>query len=199
MWIDSILKSRDITLPTKVHLVKAMVFPVVIYVCEENYNTLATWCRELTHLKILWCWERLRARGEGDGRGWDGWMASPTQWTWVWVSSNHLILCCPLLLLPSIFPSIRVFSNESALCIRWSRFWSFSSTSVLPVNIQDWFPLGWTGWISLQSKGLSRVFSTPQFKSINSSALSFLWRGSLGAPWAASRESSLLIRLERGS
>ena len=48
------------------------------------------------------------------------------------------------------------------------------STSVLPMNIQDWFPLGWTGWISLQSKGLSRVFSTPQFKSINSSALSFL-------------------------
>ena len=47
-------------------------------------NTLATWCEELTHLKRPWCWERLRA-GEGDNRGWDGWMASPTQWTWVWV------------------------------------------------------------------------------------------------------------------
>ena len=49
-----------------------------------------------------------------------------------------------------------------------------ASASVLPMNIQDWFPLGWTGWISLQSKGLSRVFSTPHFKSINSSVLSFL-------------------------
>ena len=67
-----------------------------------------------------------------------------------------------LLLLPSIFPSIRVFSNESVLCMRWPKYWSFSfSISVLPMNIQDWFPLGWTGWISLQSKGLSRVlFST---------------------------------------
>ena len=72
--------------------------------------------------------------------------------------SNHLILCHPLLLLPSIFPSIRVFSNESALCIRWRKYWSFSFNIVLPMNIQDWFPLGWTGWISLQSKGLLRVF-----------------------------------------
>ena len=52
-----------------------------------NSNTLATWCRELTHLKRPWCWERLRAGGEGDNRGWDGWMASLTQWTWVWVNS----------------------------------------------------------------------------------------------------------------
>ena len=49
-----------------------------------NSNTLATWCEQLTHLKRPWCWERLTARGEGDNRGWDGWMASPTQWTWVW-------------------------------------------------------------------------------------------------------------------
>ena len=54
-----------------------------------------------------------------------------------------------------------------------------ASTSVLPMTIQDWFPLGWTGWISLQSKGLSRVFSTPQFKSINSSALRFLYSPTL--------------------
>ena len=74
--------------------------------------------------------------------------------------SNHLILCRPLLLLPSIFPNSRVFSNESALHIRWPEYWSFSaSTSVFPMNTQDWSPLGWTGWISLQSKGLSRVFS----------------------------------------
>ena len=73
--------------------------------------------------------------------------------------SKHLILCRSLLLSPSIFPSIRIFSNESPLCIRWAKYWSFSYKSVLPTNIQDWFPLGWTGWISLQSKGLSRVFS----------------------------------------
>ena len=54
--------------------------------------------------------------------------------------SKHLILCHPLLPQPSIFPSIRVFSNESVLCIRWPKYWSFSSASVLPMNIQDWFP-----------------------------------------------------------
>ena len=73
--------------------------------------------------------------------------------------SNHLILCRPLFLLPSIFPSIRVFSNESVLCIRRPKYWSFSFNIVLPMNIQDWSPLGWTGWMSLPSKGLSRVFS----------------------------------------
>ena len=136
---DSILKSRDITLPTKAHLVKAMVFPVVMYGCESwtikklsakelmllncgvgedsweslglqgdptspswrksvlnihwkdwccSSSILATWCEELTHLKRPWCWEGLRAGGEGDDRGWDGWMASPTRWTWVWVNSG---------------------------------------------------------------------------------------------------------------
>ena len=139
--LDSILKSRDITLPTKVCLVKAMVFPVVMYGCESwtikkadhqrsdafevwcwrrllrvpwtarrsnqsilkeispgcsleglmlklKFQYFATWCKELTHWKRPWCWERLRAGGEGNGRGWDSWMASPTQWTWVWVNSG---------------------------------------------------------------------------------------------------------------
>ena len=136
--LDSIFKSRDITLPTKVHLVKAMVFPVVMYGCESwtmkkaehrridafelwcwrrllrvprrsnqsilkeislsvhwrawcwgwNSNTLATSGEELTHLKRPWHWERLRAEGEQDGRGWDSWMASLTRWTWVWVDSG---------------------------------------------------------------------------------------------------------------
>jgi len=72
--------------------------------------------------------------------------------------SNHLVLCHPLLLLPSIFPSIRVFSNESALYSGQSTGTS-ASASVLPKNIQDCFPLGLTGFISLQFKGLSRVFS----------------------------------------
>ena len=72
--------------------------------------------------------------------------------------SNHLILCCPLFLLPSIFPIIRVFSNESALRIRWPKYWRFSFNILgIPMNTWDWSPLGWTGWISLKSKGLSRV------------------------------------------
>ena len=71
---------------------------------------------------------------------------------------NHLILCHPLLLLPSIFPSIRVFSNESALYIQWPKYWSIS---VSPSNeYSGLFPLGLTGLISFQSKGLSRVFSS---------------------------------------
>ena len=73
--------------------------------------------------------------------------------------SNHLILCHPLLLLPPIPPSIRVFSNESFIRIRWPKFWSFSFSISPSMNIQDWFPLGLTSWIALQSKGLSRVFS----------------------------------------
>ena len=77
-----------------------------------------------------------------------------------------IILCYPFLLLPSIFTSIRVFSNESVLCIRSSKYWSFSFSISPSVNIQDWFPLGWTGWISLQSKGFSRIFPRPQFKSV---------------------------------
>ena len=70
--------------------------------------------------------------------------------------SNQLILCHALLFLPSIFPSIRVFSSESVLCITGQSTAVSASASVLPVNIQDQFHLGWTGWISLQSKGLSK-------------------------------------------
>ena len=88
--------------------------------------------------------------------------------------SNHLILCHPLLLQPSIFPSIRVFSNKSALCIRWPKYWSFSF-SISPSNEysglisfrMDWFDL-------LAVQGTQESSPTPQFKSINSSALSFL-------------------------
>ena len=152
--LDSILKSRDIALLTKICIVKAMVFPVVMYGCESwtikraehrridafelwcwwrllrvpwtarrsdqsilkeinpeysseglmlkqklqyfgylmrSSSTLATWCNELTHWKrcwwcFSWCWERLKAGGEGDDRGWDGWMATLTPWTWVWAN-----------------------------------------------------------------------------------------------------------------
>ena len=139
--LDSILKSRDITLPTKVHLVKAMVFLVVMYGGESwtikkaehrridafelwcwrrflrfpltarRFNQsilkeispeysleglmlkmkcqyLATWYEELTHWKRPWFWERLKAGGQGDDRGWDGWVVSLTRWTWIWASSR---------------------------------------------------------------------------------------------------------------
>ena len=138
---DSILQSRDITLPTKVHLVKVMVFPVVMYGCESwtikktehrRIDAFELWCwrrllrvpwtarrsnqsilKEISpeysleglmlrlklqlfdhmmwrteSLEKTWCWERLKAEGKGDDRGWDGWMKSLTQWTWVWVSSR---------------------------------------------------------------------------------------------------------------
>ena len=87
--------------------------------------------------------------------------------------SNHLALCCPLLLLPSIFPSIRAFSSQLLFASAGQSTRLSASASVLPMNIQDWFPLGWTG--SPWSPRDSQESSTPQFKSINSSALSFLY------------------------
>ena len=74
--------------------------------------------------------------------------------------SNHLILCCPLLLLPSIFSSIKFFSNESAHRIWWPKYWNFSFIIILPMNIQGLFPLELTGLISLLSRWLSSVFSS---------------------------------------
>ena len=59
---------------------------------RTDSNTLATWCKELAHWKRPWCWERLKAGGEGDNRGWDGWMASLTQWTWLWLNSRSWFL-----------------------------------------------------------------------------------------------------------
>ena len=140
--LESILKSKNFVLPTKVHIIRAMICPLVTYGCESwtikktecwrtdafklwccrrllrvlwitrrsnklmlkeinsdflwkdwcwswSSNTLITLCKEPTHWKRPWCCERLRARGEGDNRGWDGWMASPTQWTQVWASSRR--------------------------------------------------------------------------------------------------------------
>ena len=93
--------------------------------------------------------------------------------------SSHLILCCPLLLLPSIFCSIRVFSNESALRIRWPKYWSFSF-NISPSNDHPGlisFGMDWL--ISLQPKGLSRVFSNTTVQKHHSSVLSFLYSPTL--------------------
>ena len=100
--------------------------------------------------------------------------------------SNHLILRHPLLFPPLIFPSIRVSSNESVLHIRWPKYWSFSF-SISPSNeYSGWSALGWTGWISLLSKGLSRVFSKitaqkhqltgNQFSSLSNSHIHDYWK-----------------------
>ena len=90
--------------------------------------------------------------------------------------SNHLILCCPLLLLPSIFPSIRVFSNESALHIRWPKYWSFSF-SISPSNEYSGlisFNIDWFDLLAVCSRDSQESSPAPQFKSINSLVLSLL-------------------------
>ena len=94
--------------------------------------------------------------------------------------SNHVIVCRPLLLLPSIFPSIRVFSNESVLCIRWPKDWSFSF-SISPSNEYSGLISFMMHWLYLLNSPRDSQESspTPQFKSINSSALSFLYSPTL--------------------
>ena len=172
--LERILKSRDITLSTKFCLVKAMVFPVVMYGCESwtikeaehqriyafelwwcwrrllrsplgckeiqpvhpkrsvlnihwkdwcrswNSNTLATWYEELTHLKRLWIWERLKAGWQGDDRGWDGWMTSLTQWTWL--RHVHCIIQCLIHVASKSHTSHRIplltKNTSRAFCLR---------------------------------------------------------------------------------
>ena len=98
--------------------------------------------------------------------------------------SYHLILCSPLLLLLPVLPSIRVFSSELALCIGWPKYGASPLASVLPMNIQGWCPLLLTGLISLQSKGLSRDFSsTTVWKHQFFSTQPFLWTNSHICTW----------------
>ena len=100
------------------------------------------------------------------------------------IPSNHLILCCPLLLLPSIFPTSGSFQMSQFFTSGGQSIGVSASASVLPMNIQDWFPLGWTVLSSLQSKGLCKESSpTSQFKSITSSVLSFFYCPTLIHTW----------------
>ena len=97
---------------------------------------------------------------------------------------NHLILCHPLLVLPSIFPIIRVFSNVLAFRIRWPNYWSFNFSISPSMNSQGWFPLGLTGLIFLLSKGLSRVFfRTTVWKHQFFGTLPSLWSNSHICTW----------------
>ena len=107
---------------------------------------------------------------------------------------NHLVLCRPLLLLPSIFLSSKVFSDESAFRIRWPKYWSCSFSISSPKNIQDWSPLGWTGLISLQSKWLSRVFNTAILKHQIFSAQPSWWSNSHIHTWPLGKKVALTKR-----
>ena len=109
--------------------------------------------------------------------------------------SNHLVLCCPLLLLPSIFPSIRVFSNEWLFASGGQSIGASAPASVLPMNIQGWFPLGWTGWISLQSNGTLK--SLLQHHSLKASILwhSAFFMVQLSLPYMTTGKTSEIILL----
>ena len=233
--LDSIFKSRDITLPTKIRLVKAMVFPVVMYGCE-SWTVKKAERRRIDAFE-LWCWRRLlrvswtarrsnqsilkesspgcsleglmlklklryfghlmrradsfektlmlgkiegrRRRGQQRMRWLDGitnsWNLLKLMSIESVMPSNHLILCRTLLLPPSVFPRIRVFSNESALRIRWPKYWSFSF-SISPSNEYSGlisFRIDWLDLLAVQ--GILKSPPAPQFESINSSALSFLY------------------------
>ena len=105
-----------------------------------NSNTLATWWEELTHWKRPWCWERLKVGGEGDDRGWDDWMASPTRWTWVWVSSTSWWWTGK----PDVLRSMRVAKSQTWLSdwINWLIHSNFSSDILaLLLMISYDFPL----------------------------------------------------------
>ena len=114
---------------------------------------------------------------------------------WVVMPSRHLLLCCPLFLLPSVFPASGSFPLSQSFTSGGQSIGVSASASVLPTNIQDWFPLGLTGLIFLLSKGLSSLLPTPQFKSINSSALSFLYNPTQ-TPQAAQKWETRSHRLQ---
>ena len=103
---------------------------------------------------------------------------NPRQLSW-WCHPTISSSVVPFFSCPQSFPASGSFQMSQLFTSSGQSIGGSTSTSVLPMNTQDWSPLGWIGWISLQSKGLSRVFSTPQFKSINSSVLSFLYSPTL--------------------
>ena len=201
--LDSIFKSRVIILPTKVCLVKAMVFPVVMDGCESwtikkaehrridafelwcwrrllrvpwtarrsnqsilkeispgcsleglmltlKLLTLVTWCEELTHLKRPWCWERLKVGGKGDNKGWDGWMASPTRWRWVWVSSGSWWWTGKPGVLQSAKSWTRLSDWTELNCRRWIPTWCQGGGNI------SWVIYGYTSsWAESNWRGQS--------------------------------------------
>ena len=206
--LDSILKNRDITLLTKVHLVKVVVFPVVMYGCEScatggkaarhnfqkndkaqghNINWLEPNGTKMADNTRPWYWI---SKWNDTPRGaltvpvqfshsvvsdslWPHWMQHtrppcPSPTPRVYSNSSPLSQWCHLTISSSVipfssclqsFPASGAFQMSQFFTSGGQRIGASASASVLPVNIQDWFPLAWTGWICLQSEGLSRVFS----------------------------------------
>ena len=118
--------------------------------------SLLAWCKELIHLKRPWCWERLKAGGEGDDRGWDGWMASSTQWTWVWVNSRSWWWTGR----PGV---LRFMGSQSQTQLwlnwtetrPWTRHWNFLALHCISVGWDAYSPCLYTGeqWsVSLKNK-----------------------------------------------
>ena len=225
-------------MPTKVCLVKAMVFQVVVYRCE-SWTIKKAECWRIDAFE-LWCWRKLlrvpwtarrsnqsilkeispeyslegltlklklqyfdhlmqrtdylektltwewQEGGEGDDRGWHGWMTSPTpgvhpnpcplsQWCHPTISSSVV----PFSSRPQSLPASGSFQMSQLLTSGGQSIGVSASASVLPMNIQDWFPLGWTGCIFCCPRDSQESSPTPQFKSINFSVLSFLYSPTL--------------------
>ena len=178
--LDSILKRRTITSLTNAHIVKAMVFPLVMYGCESWIIEKAVQFSSVQLLSRVWLFAtpwiaaRQASLSITNSRS-----LSRRKSIESVMPSNHLILCRPPLLLLSIFPSIRVFSNESALCIRWPKYWNFS-LNISPFSEHPGliFRMDWLDLLAVQGT-LKSLLQTPQFKSINSLALSFLYSPTL--------------------
>ena len=135
------------------------------------------WCAAIHGVAKSRTWLKRLSRGRGSSSS----SSSSSMSIESVMPSNHLILCRFLLLLPSIFTGINVFSNESVLCIRWPKYWSFSFS----IN-SGLISLGLTGWISLQSKGLSRVFS-------NTTVQKHQFFGAKPSLWSNSHIHTLLL------
>ena len=243
--LDSIFKSRSITLPTKVRLVKVMVFSVVMYGCESwtvkkaewwridafelwcwrrlfrvpwterrsnqsilkeispeisleewcwswNSSTLATSCEELTHWKGLWCWEGLGAGGEGDDRGWDGWMASLTLWTWVWMNSRSWWW--------TVRPGMLRFMGSRRVRHDWATELNWTVVFHLGFILFGTLWVSWT-WVTISFPMLgkfstlifSSIFSWPFFLSYYSAIPMVQIFGHLPLPQRSLRLSSFLL------
>ena len=160
--LDCILKSKDSTLLTKVHL-------VISWCWSWNSNTLTTWCEELTHLKRPWCWEGLRGGGELDDRGWDGWIASLTQWTWVWVNSRSWWwICRPGVLQFMGLQSRTQLSNWTELSHIQS--YCFSSSHVWMWELdhkEGWVPKNWCLRTVVLEKTLESPLHSKEIKPVN--------------------------------
>ena len=166
--LDNVLKSKDITLPTKVHIAKAMIFPissVQSLSCARLFANPWTAARQAS-LSITNSQSLLKLMSIE--------LVMP---------SNHLILCRPFSYYPQSFPASGSFQVSQLFTSRGQSIGVSASASVLPTNIQDWSPLGWTGWISLQSKGLSRVFNPTVQKHQFFSAQLSLWSSSHIHTW----------------